>query len=169
MNFRRILRYYYYKIIRLQGNPLSLAGGASIGVLIGLTPTVPFHTVLILLLSLLTRTSAVAGIIMSWVVCNPLTFAPIYFASVYCGNIVTPYRLSWTKVELIVDKLVSSTEFLESIHLILNLGYETIVVLLVGGLVFALPITILSYFFMLRFFTKIQQKRTSKIINKIYG
>lgn len=169
MNIKRISKYYYYKIIRLQGNPLSLAGGASIGVLVGLTPTMPFHTLLILLLTFLTRTSAVAGVIMSWLVCNPLTFAPIYFMSVYCGNIVTPYRLSWVKVEFIIDSFLNSSGFFESIQLVLNLGYETMVVLLAGGLVFALPLTILNYIFMFRLFTKLQQKRNTRIINKIYG
>lgn len=169
MNFKRIFKYYYYKIIRLQGNPISLAGGASIGIMIGLTPTMPFHTVLILLLAFITRTSAVAGIIMSWVVCNPFTFAPIYFVSVYCGNIVTPYKLSWAKVEIIIDRLLNSNGFFESAQLILSLGYETVVVLLAGGLAFAIPLTILSYFIMFRFFSKIQQKRNDKIIHRIYG
>ena len=162
MNVRRILTYYYYKLLRLRGNPTALAGGAGIGVLVGLTPTIPFHTILILLLTLLTRTSTIAAIIVSWIVFNPLTFLPIYYFSVQIGNLFTPYNLDWNRVKEIVEHLMASDGIMQSVSLFFNLGYETTTVLLVGGFMFASPFACVSYFFMLRFFTKSQNNRRIK-------
>ena len=159
MNVKRVSKYYYHRITRLQGSPYMLAGGACVGVFVGLTPTIPFHTIIIVALAVATRTSAIAGIITSWIVCNPLTFVPIYFFSVCVGNTVTPYHLNWEKVQLFLDQLLHADSFYASLHIILNVGYETIVVLLVGGCLMALPIAACSYFVFLKLFITIQEKR----------
>ena len=162
MSVKRLSRYYYHRITRLRGNPYVLAGGACIGVFVGLTPTIPFHTIIILGLAFATRTSAIAGIITSWIVCNPLTFVPIYFLSVCVGNKVTPYHLNWEKVRLFLEQLLHSDGFSSSLHIIFNVGYETVVVLVIGGCLIALPISICSYFGFLKIFLTIQEKRRIK-------
>ena len=111
MNLWRINKYYFLRLKRLRGSPRALAGGTAIGVFIGLTPTMPLHTILIILLALLTRTSAVAGIIFSWLVCNPLTYLPIYYLSAVIGNHITPYELNLEKVQAILDHVLAAGSF----------------------------------------------------------
>lgn len=164
-SIRRFLRYYLIRIKRLSGNPRALAGGISIGVLIGLTPTMPLHTPLIIGLALITRTSVVAGIIMSWLVCNPLTFVPIYYISARIGNSLTPYDINFQKVQLLLEQLSSGGGFQASMNIIMSLGLETIVVLLVGGFVFSLPFSFLSYYLAVPFFRKRQEKKLKKILD----
>jgi uncharacterized protein len=164
MNFNRIPRYYYRRFQRLKGDPYALAGGFAIGVLIGLTPTMPFHTVVIILLTLATRTSTLSGILSSWIVCNPLTYLPIYYFSMKIGNIATPYHLSWAKIKDIVDLLITGDSFKESIHAIAGLGFETLTVMLVGGTILAIPFTIASYYLSLYFFIAMKKKRIRKQI-----
>ncbi len=48
--------------------------------------------------------------------------------------------------------------------IVASLGYEAVIVLLVGGVVLALPCAVPSYFFSLRFFVKIRKKRRQKHI-----
>jgi len=164
MKLDRLRKYYYLRFIRLKGDPRSLAFGTAIGVFVGLTPTIPLHTIVILLLAFLTRTSAIAGILISMIVCNPLTYIPIYYFSTVIGNAVTPYELNWGKVQAVVAALSSSPGFVQSFNLLAGLGQETVVVLLVGGTIFALPFALVSYYLALRIFIKIRAKRQAKHI-----
>lgn len=136
--------------------------GTAIGVLIGISPTIPLHTILIIGITLLTRTSTLAGIISSWVVCNPLTILPIYYLSMVLGNIFTPYELNWQRVKGLIDTLTSHQSFAHSLKEIVNLGFEAIIVMILGGVVLAIPFTIASYYSSLRLFMKIRKKRKGK-------
>ncbi len=164
MKFNRIGKYYYLRFLRLKGNPQALAWGTAIGVLVGISPTIPLHTILIIALTLLTRTSTVAAIISSWAVCNPLTYIPIYYFSMVVGNKVTPYELNWEKIKFVLDVLLSKQGFSESLRVIAELGYEAIVVMVVGGFVLALPFTLISYYVSLHLFVKLKRKRMEKQI-----
>ena len=44
MTYKRTLKYCWLKLRRLQGDPKKLAWGMALGVFIGVTPTLPFHT-----------------------------------------------------------------------------------------------------------------------------
>lgn len=162
MNFWRVSKYYFTKFKRLRGTPKGLAGGTAIGVFIGLTPTIPLHTVLIVFLAFATRTSVLAGIIVSWLVCNPLTYLPIYYFSAVIGNYITPYELNVGTIQLLLNEIISGESLQQSLTFIAELGYEAMVVLVVGGIVLALPFTIISYYLALRFFIKLQKKRIRK-------
>lgn len=162
MNLWRINKYYFTRLKRLRGSPKALAGGTAVGVFIGLTPTIPLHTVLILIFGLITRTSVVAGIIISWLVCNPLTYLPIYYLSAVIGNYVTPYDLNLEKVKIILDQILSATSFQQAMQVIFESGYEALVVMIAGGVCLALPFAVFSYYLALRFFINLQRKRISK-------
>ena len=162
MNLVRYFKYYFFKFKRLQGSPQALAGGTAIGVLVGLTPTIPFHTVLIVLFTILTRTSCVAGIIISWIVCNPLTYLPIYYVSAMLGNHLTPYELNLGKVRDALEQLVSGDGIQNSLTILMNSGYEAMIVMSVGGLCLAIPFAVASYYIALIFFANINKKRIKK-------
>ena len=164
MNIGRTGRYYYLRFIRLKGDPHFLALGASIGVFIGITPTIPLHTIAILAATLLTRSSFVAGLITSLMVCNPLTYIPQYYFSLKIGNIFTPYHLDWLDVRNLLDILLSNISFSHKIHATAALGYEFIMVMLVGGCILAAPFAIASYYSTFLFFVKLRKKRREKQI-----
>jgi uncharacterized protein len=164
MKLTRLSKYYYLKFIRLKGDPRSLAAGTAIGVFIGLTPTIPLHTAAILVLTFATRTSFIAAITASWLVCNPLTYMPIYYLSLVIGNAVTPYDFNWDKIREVLNLLLSHPGIGPSITALVNLGLEAITVLVVGGCIFAIPFTIASYYFSFSLFVKIRKKRQEKHI-----
>jgi uncharacterized protein (DUF2062 family) len=160
----RLRKYYFIRFQRLRGDPRSLAGGFAIGVFIGLTPTMPLHTVVIILLALVTRTSAIAGILSSWLVCNPLTYIPIYYFSLVIGNWATPYHLNWEKIKAVLDLLLSSESFSHSLDTITGLGFEAGVVMVTGGCILAIPFTVAGYYLSLKFFIAMKKKRIQKQI-----
>ena len=162
MTPKRTFRYYYLKFIRLQGNPQSLACGTAIGTFLGITPIIPFHTILNLIVTFVTRTSTVAALLASLIVCNPITYIPQYYLSTIIGNALTPYNFTWERMKLVVDILLSGPGLMEALDALASLGYEAIVVLLVGGSVLALPFTVLSYIFSLRLFLAIRRKRNER-------
>ena len=160
---KRFARFHFIRFKRLKGNPHSLAIGTAIGVFIGLTPTMPLHTVFIIAISLLTRTSILAAVISSWLVCNPLTYFPIYYFSVVIGNAVTPFQLNWLKIKFVLNVLLSETATLtQSTTAIFSLGSEALVVLLVGGCILAVPFTAISYYGAFFFFNNMQKKKREK-------
>ena len=162
MNVLRYLKYYFIKFKRLQGSPAALAGGTAIGVFVGLTPTMPLHTILIVFLSLVTRTSTLAGIIASWIVCNPLTYLPIYYMSAVVGNYLTPYQLNLENVRNAIDLATAGNGIHQATTILLRSGYEALVVMGVGGLCLALPFAVVSYYLALLFFIQLKKKKIKK-------
>lgn len=158
---QRTLRYYYLRFIRLKGDPGTLARGVAIGSFIGVTPTIPFHTILVLVLAILFRASKVAGILLSWLVSNPLTFFPQYYLAWKIGTCITPYKFSWPKVQSTMD-LLSNGSFLENVAMITHLGREIIICMVAGGIVLALPVATLLYFLSKAFFIRLERNRLEK-------
>lgn len=164
MKINRLSRYYYLKFIRLKGDPKSLAAGTAIGVFVGLTPTIPLQSAVILALTIATRTSLIAAMTAGWIVCTPLTYVPIYYLSLVIGNSVTPYELNWDRIKEVLNLLLSHPGFQTSIKALADLGIEAITVMVVGGCILALPFTIASYYLTLSLFVKVRKKRQEKRI-----
>jgi len=162
MNISRTGKYYFLKLLRLRGTPHSIALGAAIGIFIGLTPTIPLHTVTILGLTLLTRTSFIAGFTTSVLVCNPLTYVPIYFFSLVFGNVLTPYHLSWDRIKRVLEIVLSDAHFQDRLNAMLSLGYEAVTVMMVGGFVLALPFGIAGYYLTHSLIMSFRKKRRAK-------
>ncbi len=164
MNFTRLKKFYYLKFIRIKGDPKDIAWGSFIGALIGTMPVMPFHTVGIIAVCFLTRTSAMAGLFASLAISNPFTYIPIYWFSLVIGNFLTPYTVTWAEIHSILNIIISGYGFKESVQIITSQGPELIIVMLTGGIVLALPTALFWYFFTLRIFLKIRAKRRQRHI-----
>ena len=106
----------------------------------------------------------IAAYTVSWLVCNPLTYIPIYYFSLVIGNAVTPYDLSWEKIKAVLNLILSHPGLGPSLQALANLGYEAIIVMVVGGCILAVPFTVLSYYFSFSLFRKVRKKRKEKHI-----
>jgi uncharacterized protein (TIGR03546 family) len=133
MSFKRILRYHWLKFLRLQDDPRKLAWGMALGIFVGVTPTVPFHTVAVLTLAPLLRISPVTAFI-GIQICNPLTMPPLYVASYKVGQF-----LLFPGAPLHLPEVY---DFAHLMHLLWRGGLA----LQVGGVVLALAPAIVSYF-----------------------
>lgn len=164
MNLPRLQKFYYLKFLRIKGDPKSIAWGSFIGAFIGTMPVMPFHTIGIIAICMLSGTSSMAGLLTSLAISNPLTYIPIYFTCMKIGNFLTPHEMNWSVISEILNAIVSGNGFKESVQTISHLGSEIIIVMLTGGFILALPTAILCYFFTLRLFIKIRKKRRQRHI-----
>ncbi|HBI14546.1 MAG TPA: DUF2062 domain-containing protein [Desulfobulbaceae bacterium] len=157
----RTVKFYAMKFKRLRGDPRSLALGTAIGVFIGISPTIPLHTVGIIGVTLLLRVSTIAALISATVVSNPLTMGPLYYLCWLVGDLILPGRLTWDRILVVLDTLKSSG-FIDSLKSVSQLGANAIMVLLSGWLILGLPLAVASYFLSLRFFIAVREKRRRK-------
>lgn len=159
---RRAARFYYLKLLRLHGDPETLARGVAIGIFVGVTPTLPLHTVLALLFSYLLGGNPIAALIAAATISNPFTLVPQYYLCWKVGNWFLPGHLSWHKIQMVMAVIHSDLGFSESLRSLGRLSAEAITVLLLGGLVLALPAALIAYPLSRRLFATIRKKRRQK-------
>lgn len=163
---QRTIRYYFLKFIRLKGNPSVLARGVAVGTFIGITPTIPFHVILALIFSVLFRGSKVAAVLATFIVSNPLTFLPQYYFSWQIGNWLLPGKHSWQDISELINLVVAGARFTEILTAFRHVSINSLSVLIGGGIVLAVPFTIIFYCLSYLFFSTIQKKRLEKKILK---
>jgi uncharacterized protein len=159
---KRTARFYYLKFLRLRGEPGYLAKGVALGVFVGITPTIPLHTALILTLAFPLRASKISSLLASWLVSNPLTFFAQYYFSWRLGNLLIPGSLSWQKINHVLGIIEEGAGFQEIIQQIATLGTKAIFAMVLGGSLLALPFTVVGYFLSLNFFKKIAARRSRR-------
>jgi uncharacterized protein len=145
---RRKIRYFYLRLHRLQGDPQKIARGMALGVFIGITPTIPFHTILALALAHLCRISRVAAVMGVWI-SNPITIPPLYYGSFLLGKYVLYPNLTLS--------LPQSVDLRE----LLKLGWEINLALQFGGLILAVPSGIIAYFLTLWAIQRYRQQKSA--------
>jgi len=164
MKPNRTAKYYYLKFLRLQGDPHSLAMGVAIGLFIGITPTIPLHTALIIIFAWLLRGNILAALIAATAISNPFTWLPQYYFSWRLGNMLLPGHLSWGRIQDLLSLFASDTGFQQKLAPLGQLGLEAATVMLLGGILLAIPFTCAGYIISFKFFNAIRQKRRDKHI-----
>ena len=159
---RRAARYYYLRFIRLKGHPSVLARGVAIGTFIGITPTIPFHTILALIFAIVLRGSKVAALLSTITVSNQIHILPQYYLSWIVGNWLIPGKHSWDEVAVLIDAVLNGGRFKETISALGEIGFDSLVILLTGGVILALPFTFAFYCLSYMFFRSFQKKRLEK-------
>ena len=110
--------------------------------------------------------SKIAALLATVLVSNPLTFFLQYYLSFRIGNWLTPGNISWEKMTELMDALSNGANFSDSLSALGHMGLEALLLLLIGGMILAIPFTIASYVLSLLFFRSMQQKRREKHILK---
>lgn len=154
---QRALKYLYLRFIRLKGDPSTLAKGVGIGVFIGQTPTIPFQTAITLSLAVIFRAAKIPALLAS-----TLTTPFTYYASWKIGNWLTPWDLSWERISEVKMVVDSDAGLVEIVAAFGKLGQETIFSMLLGGVVWATPFALISYFISYKFFVAVRDKRRKK-------
>jgi uncharacterized protein (TIGR03546 family) len=134
MNLKRTIRYQWLKFKRLQGDPKKLAWGMVLGVFVGITPTVPFHTITVLILAPLLRVSPVTAYLGIWVG-NPLAMGPLYLLAYKVGK----FCLHAAGKPLVMPEVYD-------FHSLMQLLWKGGLALQLGGIIIAIPPAIVSYF-----------------------
>jgi len=149
MILKKRIRTFYERFISLKGEPAQIAAGLAIGVFVGVTPTIPFHTGIIVLIGLLFRQNITAGFLGAWIISNPLSVPLLYVAQYELGRFLLGMERS--RFELTDYTLGSITA----------LGWEILLPLLTGGILMAPFFAIPVYFVARRLIKAIRTRRSS--------
>jgi uncharacterized protein len=150
---RRSTRYGFLRVIRTKDSPHSTALGMGIGVFVGFLPIIPFQTVTALTLSFALRCGKVSAVI-GTLVSNPLNIPILYFLYFKVGSFFIPvagYRFDPRNIELIS---------------LIHKGWGVVMSMVVGGLVFAIPGSILAYFLTLFAVRRYHDLRAKRLLKK---
>ena len=164
MDFNRRFRYIYLRLIRLRGQPHELALGMAFGIFIGMTPTIPFHTIIAIALALAFKASKITAALGTWI-CNPLTVYFVYKYSYKIGSSILGFEHKTTLLGQVVEA-INHGELLNIITTILSGGGMVVLAFLLGGIVLGIVFAIPSYGIFLYFFKAFISWRTSRKLIK---
>lgn len=138
------LKALFVRLKELQGDPRYIAIGMAIGVFVGVTPTIPFHTVIALALAFIFRGSKPAAAIGVWFA-NPVTIPIFYIGSFKLGM-------------LILNKPIPFDVKFESITELMSLGLDVTIAMIVGGAILGILPAIIAYILTYRIMTRVREK-----------
>jgi len=132
----RILKRIYYRFLRIRGAPRQISLGLALGIFIGMTPFLGFHTVLAVMLAAVFKWSKIAagaGVFIT----NPFTAPLIYPVTYKLGAMVTGFSdpSQWRKL----------FESGGVISLVKN-SPMILVDLIIGGMIIGLPLAVIVYY-----------------------
>jgi hypothetical protein len=127
------LQDFYARFLSLKGEPRAICAGLAMGVFVGVTPTIPFHTAIIVLLGLLFRLNITAAYLGSWLISNPLTIPFFYLTQYELGRAL----LGMARCTFTVSDY--------SLGTLLETGWQILLPLQAGGIVMAPVIALAAY------------------------
>lgn len=142
--YSRRLRYYYWRFIRLRGDPEALALGMALGVFSGLMPVLPFQTVLAVFLAILFGGSKITAALGTWV-SNPLNWVFVYYMNYRIGAAILRLPEKHRGVASVIEALERGEEAMAVVKTILEAGGPIIAAFLLGGLILGLVAASLAY------------------------
>ncbi|NIQ00068.1 MAG: DUF2062 domain-containing protein [Nitrospinaceae bacterium] len=140
-SLKRACKYFYYRFIRLQASPESLARGVALGLFISTTPTFGFQTFIALFFAALLRCSKLCAVVAAQLT-NALTAPFIFLGTYYLGAVILDSPFDRSKLENL------SWEGLR------ELGPSVFASLWVGGLIVGALLAIIGYFVVIGIDTK---------------
>ena len=149
----RFSRYWYLRVIRIQATPHTIAIGLAVGIFAGLLPILPFQTIVAVTLAFVVRGSKIAAALGTWIT-NPLNWVPFYMLCYFIGKVIVPFDVppfDPTQLEM--------TQMME-------IGWKFFAVIMAGGLVMAIPGSILSYFLGFKAVKLYRDKKAERMARK---
>jgi uncharacterized protein (DUF2062 family) len=132
---RAFLSFIYNRFLRLRGTPRQISMGLALGVFIGMTPFIGFHTLIAVTLASLFAWNKVTSALGVFIT-NPLTAPIIYPITYKLGSMITGFSdpTMWLKV----FEPGGAIDLLKGSPMIL-------VDLIVGGILIGIPLSFFAY------------------------
>jgi uncharacterized protein (DUF2062 family) len=148
MKENALIKRFYRRFIRLKGNPEQVAIGLSIGVFVGITPTIPFHTLLAFILALAFKQNCTASVLGATAIANPLTLPFLYITEYHLGK----YLLGSNMKEVVFSDY--------RMWDILHVGWAVACPLLVGGIALAFISALPAYIIARKIVITLRRKKS---------
>lgn len=150
MNWKRRLRYFYIRFVRLRGTPAEISRGFAIGVFWGMFPLPGLQMAVAIVTAAYFRSNKLAAAAGTWLG-NPFTTLPLTVLNFQVGQ----WILGREAVEFTTDDL-------RSIDQIMQLGGDVLVSYLVGCVIVGSIVAPLLYFLGLPIIQRIQRRVTAR-------
>ncbi len=144
----RIISYYKLRLARLPASNYAISSGFACGAMVSFTPLLGFHFVLAVVFAYLIRGNFIAALI-GTVIGNPITFPFIWGLIYKVGTYVTNIKLEKITHEINFDMIVNQT-------------YEIFFPMLVGGIITAPLVWIISYYVIYSSIASFKKRRNKK-------
>jgi len=161
LKLSRQIKYYYWRLIRLRGEPHELALGISFGIFTGMMPIMPFQIALAVTLALFFKGSKITAALGTWI-SNPLNWYFLYLFSYKIGALILGLSEKNRVFLSVMGSMHQGEEVLVVLGKIAGAGGAIISAFIVGGIVMGLVAAIPAYFIFLRFFTVIRSWRQAR-------
>lgn len=153
---KRWIKYWYLRLMRQNSSPKNLAAAMALGMFIGAMPIIPFQSVVVIALAFVFRVNKLAA----WLATcysNAATMVPFYYFLYTVGNAITPFsNVVFDPNNLEMEKMISA-------------GWDVLLVMFAGGLVFGIPATIITYFLSLFIIRRYRKRRAISQLRKKIG
>jgi uncharacterized protein len=154
--FFLLLKKTYTRFLKIRGKPKEIALGFSVGIFIGMTPVIGFHTVIAIFIATLFKWNKISAALAVWIT-NPFTAPFIYSMTYFVGakamGLTRAYRLS--------DGLSSST-FIDMI----KKTPEIFGAMTIGGFIIGIPLSVISYYFIYSAISKYQDDIKMRLVEQ---
>lgn len=144
----RIISYYKLRLTRLPDSNYAISSGFACGAMVSFSPLLGFHFVLAVVFAYLIRGNFIAALI-GTVVGNPITFPFIWGLIYKIGTYVTNIKLEKITHEINFDMIVNQT-------------YEIFFPMLIGGVIIAPFVWIITYYIIYSFIASFKKRRNKK-------
>lgn len=128
---KRATLFYFLKLVRVKDKVDALAIGFACGAMVSFTPFIGFHFLLAIVFAYILRGNIIASLIGTFIG-NPFTFPLIWILIYRIGSIFFENQ--------------SEPVFIFTFENLFDKGFEILIPMLIGSVILALPIWLLSYF-----------------------
>ncbi|MEM9541930.1 MAG: DUF2062 domain-containing protein [Cyanobacteria bacterium P01_E01_bin.42] len=146
--WRRSLKYFYLRLLRLEGSPRAIARGISVGMFAGFFPLFGLQTIIGLILATFFQGNKLAAAAATWV-SNPFTYVPIYTFNFAVGR----WLLGGENIAL--DRIDWNSQD------VLEVGSDFALRLFFGCFVVGLIAAVIGYFLSLSFIDRYRKSKRS--------
>ncbi len=154
--FYLLLKKAYTRFLKIRGEPREIALGFSLGLLVGMTPAMGFHTVIAVFFATFFKWNKISAALAVWIT-NPFT-APVIYSMNY---VVGAKAMGLTRAYKLSDGLTSST-FLEMI----KKTPEIFGAMTIGGFIIGIPLSLIGYHIIYSAVSRYQEDIKRKLVEQ---
>ena len=127
----------YRRFLKIRGHPNEIGLGLALGLFVGMTPSMGFHTAIAVFLAALLKWNKISAAVGVWIT-NPLTAPVIYGVNYFIGAKLIGLQKAY---------LLSEAHGFTRIYKIMLKAPEIFWALIIGGIVLGLPLAVAGYYF----------------------